>query len=320
MEDEIATSAAMNIIDVEDLTKVYETGFRKGNIVALDNVSLSIKQGEIFGLLGPNGAGKTTLFKVLLGVTQLTSGMAAISGLPPSNPRSRQNVGYLPENHRFPDHQTGLGLLEFTGRLHNMRQADIDSRTDELLEVVGMTRWAGIKIRKYSKGMAQRIGLAQALIAEPEILLLDEPTDGVDPVGKIEIRGVLEKVRDGGKSIVLNSHLLSEVESVADRVAILSKGRLLKVGSVDLLTSRRNQYEVEASIGNKHIELPPEMGKVVAYTKQGLIVELTEEKHINHVIDQLRRKDVAIRSVKPMKVSLEQSFLETITEDGEKSA
>ena len=310
----------MNIIDVEDLTKVYETGFRKGNIVALDNVSLSIKQGEIFGLLGPNGAGKTTLFKVLLGVTQLTSGMATISGLPPSNPRSRQNVGYLPENHRFPDHQTGLGLLEFTGRLHNMRQADLDSRTDELLELVGMTRWAGVKIRKYSKGMAQRIGLAQALIADPEILLLDEPTDGVDPVGKIEIRGVLEKVRDEGKSIVLNSHLLSEVESVADRVAILSNGRLLKVGSVDLLTSRRNQYEVEASIGNKHIELPPEMGKVVAYTKQGLIVELTEEKYINHVIDQLRRKDVAIRSVKPMKVSLEQSFLETITEDGEKPA
>ena len=320
MEDEIATSAAMNIIDVEDLTKVYETGFRKGNIVALDNVSLSIKQGEIFGLLGPNGAGKTTLFKVLLGVTQLTSGMATISGLPPSNPRSRQNVGYLPENHRFPDHQTGLGLLEFTGRLHSMRQTDLDSRTDELLELVGMTRWAGVKIRKYSKGMAQRIGLAQALIAEPEILLLDEPTDGVDPVGKIEIRGVLEKVRDEGKSIVLNSHLLSEVESVADRVAILSNGRLLKVGSVDLLTSRRNQYEVEASIGNKHIELPPEMGKVVAYTKQGLIVELTEEKYINHVIDQLRRKDVAIRSVKPMKVSLEQSFLETITEDGEKPA
>ncbi len=310
----------MNIVEVDDLTKVYETGFRKGNLVALDDVSLSIKQGEIFGLLGPNGAGKTTLFKVLLGITQLTSGTAAISGLPPSNPRSRQSVGYLPENHRFPDHLTGLSLLEFTGRLHSMRQADLDSRTEELLELVGMARWAGVKIRKYSKGMAQRIGLAQALIADPEILLLDEPTDGVDPLGKIEIRDVLRKVRDEGKSIVLNSHLLSEVEEVADRVAILSKGRLLKVGSVALLTSRRNQYEVEADIGNRRIELPQEMGKIVAYTNQGLLVELTEEKYINYVIDQLRRKDIAIKSVKPMKVSLEQSLLETITEDGEKSA
>ncbi len=307
----------MNIVDVRELTKVYKGSTRRRSVVALDSVTLSVEEGEVFGLLGPNGAGKTTFLKVLLGITQVTSGSVSISGFVPSEPRSRQKVGYLPENHRFPGYLTGLGLLEFTGRLHGMAQSNIDTRADYLLELVGMNRWANTKVKKYSKGMSQRIGLAQALMCDPEILLLDEPTDGVDPVGKIDIRRVLEKARNEGKSIVLNSHLLSEVEAVADRVAILSRGKLIRISTVDALTSRASQFEIEADIGSQVIEVPSEVGKIISISSKGLIVELVEQENINYIIDRLRMKRISIRSVKPMKVSLEQSFIETITASGE---
>ncbi|NOY88714.1 MAG: ABC transporter ATP-binding protein [FCB group bacterium] len=304
----------MNVVVVEELTKIYHTGMKKGDIVALDRFSLTVEQGEIFGVLGPNGAGKTTLLKTLLGITQITSGAVFINGLPPSNPESRKKVGYLPENHRFPDHLTGLGLLEFTGRLCGLNQNDIDSRTSSLLEMVGMDKWANMKIKKYSKGMLQRIGLAQALIVNPEIIFLDEPTDGVDPVGKAEIKQMMKTIRDEGKTIILNSHLLSEVESVADRVAILSHGRLVKVGTVDEFTTRKSQYEIEADFGDRLIEIPEEIGKKISLSTNRLIVVLKEERNINYIIDQLRLKKINIHSVQPIKVSLEQSFMETLSQ------
>ena len=307
----------MNIVVVEDLTKIYQTGMKKGGITALDGVSLTVEQPEIFGLLGPNGAGKTTLFKTLLGITQVTSGYATIAGLPPDNPTSRKKVGYLPENHRFPDHLTGLGLLEFTGRLHAMGRSAIESRAQMLLEMVGMERWGNTKISKYSKGMQQRIGLAQAMVADPEILFLDEPTDGVDPVGKTEIKKVLQKIRDEGKSIILNSHLLSEVEAVADRVAILSHGKVIRIGTVDELTSRDSQYEIIAEFGNKLFDIPEKVGKKISLAMDRLVVQLSDSKKINWIIDQLRINKIDIMSVKPIKITLEQSFIETL---GEKKA
>ncbi|UCD63247.1 MAG: ABC transporter ATP-binding protein [Candidatus Zixiibacteriota bacterium] len=304
----------MNVVVTEDLTKIYNAGMKKGGITALDGLSLAIGQPEIFGLLGPNGAGKTTLLKVLLGITRISAGSATIVGLPPDNPASRRKVGYLPENHRFPPHLSGLGLLEFTGRLYGLRRNVIDSRAGSLLDMVDMDKWANTKITKYSKGMQQRIGLAQAMMSDPEILFLDEPTDGVDPVGKTEIRKVLQKIRDEGKSILLNSHLLSEVESVADRVGILSRGKLIKTGSVDELTSRESQFEIEAEFGNKLFEIPAEVGKKISLSMNRLIVELKDEKQVNWIIDHLRLKKINIRAVKPIKISLEQSFIETVTE------
>ncbi len=306
----------MSVIETHDLSKIYRTGMRKGDIVALDRATISIEPGEIFGLLGPNGAGKTTMFRLLLGLTHATSGSATLFGHPPDEPRSRQKLGYLPENHRFPTHLTGHGLLLSTGRLYGMAGSDIEHRADELLELVSMDKWRDTKIGKYSKGMLQRIGLAQALIADPEVLLLDEPTDGVDPMGRVEIRDVLTKIRDRGRTIILNSHLLSEVEAVADRVAILQKGHVLKVSSVEALTSRQSQYEIEAEMGSKHIDLPEEVGRILAVTSKGLLVELADPENINVVIDRLRMKRISIRSVKPMKVSLEQSFVEAVTESG----
>ncbi|MCB2229211.1 ABC transporter ATP-binding protein [bacterium] len=302
----------MNIVSVENVVKIYHTGMKRGNITALNEVSLSIDQAEIFGLLGPNGAGKTTLMKVLLGITRATSGGVTVMGLSPADAGSREKVGYLPENHRFPNHLTGIGLLELAGRMCGMSNAEIKTRADELLPLVGMDKWAHTKIRKYSKGMAQRIGLAQALINDPDLVCLDEPTDGVDPVGKIEIREVLQRIKEQGKSVLLNSHLLSEVESVADRVAILSKGRVRRVDTVKHLTSRQLEYEFEAEIGDRFLDIPPEIGKQVAVTANGMRVELKSREGVTHIIDMLRQRRINIYAVTPVKMSLEQSFIELI--------
>jgi ABC-2 type transport system ATP-binding protein len=309
----------MHVIEIQDLTKVYQTGLKKGNIVALGGVSFNVEQGEIFGLLGPNGAGKTTLVKTLLGITRITSGSALLCGLPPENPLSRLKVGFLPENHRFPPHLTGMGLLELAGRLHGLSQISLDKVLDRLLELVGMEKWANTRLSKYSKGMSQRIGLAQAMIAEPDLLLLDEPTDGVDPVGKAEIKEVLTRIKDEGKTVLLNSHLLSEVETVADRVAILVRGKLARIGTIDEFTTKGLRYQILADIGEKRVEIPEAVGKLIRITTKEMIVELQREESINQVIDQLRLSRISIKSVQPVKISLEQSFLETISSSGDGS-
>jgi len=307
----------MNIIETRDLTKIYQTGLKKGNVVAVDGVSLEVKPGEVFGLLGPNGAGKTTFVKALLGVTAITSGEALINGLPPSDPTSRDKVGFLPENCRFPVHLTGLGLLEFSGRLCGLKQSEIEERAVKLLKMVDMEKWANTKIRKYSKGMAERVGLAQSLIGDPDVVFLDEPTDGIDPVGKKEIREVLRRIREQGKTVFLNSHLLSEVEAVADRVAILSRGKLVKTGTVESLTVRASQYEIEADIKNERIEIPEEIGQRISITAKGMIVALNNPESINQIIDELRLRHISIRSVQPMRQTLEQSFFEAVADETE---
>lgn len=302
----------MNIVLTENLTKVYHAGMKKGGVTALDELSIGITSGEIFGLLGPNGAGKTTLFKVLLGITQKSSGKATLMGVSAGKPESRNKIGYLPENHRFPDHLTGKGLISLTGKMCGVSKSDINERIEHLLELVDMSRWGETKIKKYSKGMLQRIGLAQAMINDPEVLFLDEPTDGVDPVGKAEIKEAMIKIREQGKTIILNSHLLSEVETVADRVGILSRGRLVRIGTVDELTSRKLQYEIIAKFGEQLFKVSEDVGTMISLARDRLVVELIKEDGINHIIDQIRIKKIPIVSVKPLKISLEQSFMETI--------
>ncbi|MEW5795710.1 MAG: ABC transporter ATP-binding protein [Candidatus Zixiibacteriota bacterium] len=304
----------MRVIEVQNLTKVYTTHLKKGNVVALDQVSLGVDQGEIFGLLGPNGAGKTTLVKALLGITRPTAGDILINGLRPDDPASRSKVGFLQENPRFPEHLTGCGLLRLAGQLAGMSESTIADRSLLLLELVGMGKWADTKTSKYSKGMTQRIGLAQALIADPDIVILDEPTDGIDPIGKVETRDVLKRIRDQGKTVFLNSHLLGEVELVADRVAILSRGRLVKVATVNELTVRDNVYEIEADIGNIQIDVPENIGKIVLIKTTGLTIELVRPENINFVVDQLRLHRINIWSVQPARLTLERSFVDAVSE------
>jgi ABC-2 type transport system ATP-binding protein len=302
----------MDIIRIQGLSHTYRQRMSSHAVQALRDVSFEVNRGEIFALLGPNGAGKTTLVKSLLGIVHPSAGDVTINGFTPDDPRSRLSVGYLGEHHRFPQYFTGLGLLEFAGALHGLDPDETQDRAQVLLPMVGMEKWAETRLSKYSKGMSQRIGLAQALISDPEIIILDEPTDGVDPVGRHEIRAVMGRLREAGKTILLNSHLLSEVETIADRAAILVKGELLRVASVSELTVRPNQYKIEAEFGDTFIDIDSEIGRRISISATVLMVELVSEEKINDLIDKLRIMKIPIRSVAPMKGSLEQSFMDAI--------
>jgi ABC-2 type transport system ATP-binding protein len=198
--------------------------------VALHDLSLTVKRGEIFGFLGPNGAGKTTTIKILTGLVRASAGQARILGRPIEDRRARRLVGYLPETFRFHEWLTGSGLLDFHGRLAGLSSAQLRRRIPEVLEKVGLAGRGGDRISTYSKGMTQRIGLAQALIHRPEVVLLDEPTSALDPVGRREVRDLIRALRAEGTTVFLNSHLLSEIELVSDRVAIVDRGRVVRSG------------------------------------------------------------------------------------------
>ncbi len=302
----------MLAISSTSLSKTYNSGlFRRESVTALSNFSLEVEEGQIFSLLGPNGAGKTTFIKVLLSITFPTSGSAAILGQQLPNVRVKSNVGYLPENHRYPGYLTGEQVLRFFGQLSEVGRSDLDSRITKLMDLVGMSKWASMKTKKYSKGMMQRIGLAQALVNDPKVIFLDEPTDGVDPLGRKEIRDVLKTLKDEGKTIFLNSHLLSEVELISDRVAILDKGKLLKVGTVDELTSSGSVYSIginsalPASLKNEMNT----MGLAWTEGENSIQAEFRTNAELNRMIDLLRSSDVEITSVIRQKNSLEESFI-----------
>ncbi len=210
-----------------------------GRIQALKGVSITVERGEIFGLLGQNGAGKTTLIKILLGILNATDGSAQLLDEPVGKVAVRKRIGYLPEDHRFPDYHTGASLLEYYGTLLEMPRSKRRARIPEILEVVGIKGRMHSKIRTYSKGMKQRLGIAQALMHDPEVIFLDEPTDGVDPVGRREIRELMQELKKRGTTMFLNSHLLGEVELICDRVAILDRGEVIRLGGIAELTQQK---------------------------------------------------------------------------------
>lgn len=304
----------MNVIEIENVTKVFETKFKKRKVTALNNFSLQIPRGIIFGLLGPNGAGKTTLVKILLGIVFPTAGSAKVLEEDISNYRIKKKIGYLPENHQYPNYLTGEQTLKWFARLSGMQDNLIDLKMDELLNVVKLSEWRKTKIKNYSKGMLQRLGLAQAMMNDPDVLFLDEPTDGVDPIGRKEIRDLLIGFKQQGKTIFLNSHLLSEVEMISDRVAILNKGELLKEGTTDDLTSEKEIYEFNfepAAVDAESIFNSMQ----IAFNKLALnrySVKLTGEQQLNALIDLMRKNNVLIKSIIPQKVSLEEMFISLI--------
>ena len=305
----------MSAIATENLTKVFSSGLgRRREVRALTDVTIQVEQGEIFGLLGPNGAGKTTFIKILLSLTHATTGTASVLGLPVSERRARTRIGYLPENHRFPGYLTGAEALSFFGRLSGMSSGAVASAMPRLLELVGMSQWKGMRVKRYSKGMLQRLGLAQALLHDPDLLFLDEPTDGVDPVGRKEIRDVLRSLRDAGKTIFLNSHLLSEVEVISDRVAVLNRGAVAAIGSVEELTRIEARYIValEGEL-NADVQLDIRSRAYrVDYSPGSLTVETKTLEDLNRLIDILRRHGVLITAITPQRASLEDSFMNLV--------
>jgi len=303
-------------IKVEGITKVFRSRMRGREVRALSEVSLEVRRGEIFGLLGPNGAGKTTLIKILLGSLRPGAGWARINGYEVTQSGARDKVGYLPENHRFPSYLTGRQLLMIYGGMAGIDTSELKKKIPGLLELVGMKGWERNGIKEYSKGMMQRLGVAQVLISDPDILFLDEPTDGVDPIGRHAIRNIFLEQKRQGRTMFLNTHLLSEAEAICDRVAVLDKGRVVKVGSPRELVEIGIQYTIETAglDSGTTDELTQKFDRVtISGGTIGVILDKADE--INGLIDLLRARQVMIISVAPQKLSLEESFIRLIKGD-----
>jgi ABC-2 type transport system ATP-binding protein len=307
-----------SVVEINNLTKDYEAGFwRKRKVRALDGLSLSVNRGEIFGFLGANGAGKTTTLKLLMRLIFPTHGSARILGHDIANVSMHSRIGYLPENPYFYDYLTAMELLEFFGQIFGFSNSERNRKAKELLARTKLSesKW-NTQLRKFSKGMLQRVGLAQSLINQPEIVFLDEPMSGLDPIGRREVRDLIAELRQEGTTVFMCSHILSDIEVLCDRVAILKRGRLAQVGSLDELRQRvvgRDRIEVVVS-GTTETALKPHLGREIDFqlfsTPAGLKIEVGQEKEVDHVIAALRTVGGKLISVQPIKQSLEELFLD----------
>jgi ABC-2 type transport system ATP-binding protein len=278
----------------------------------VDGVSLRVERGTAFGLLGPNGAGKTTFVKMLLGVIRPTAGGARLFGYDARIPSSRRPAGYLPENHRFPTYLTGAGMLDFYAALSGMETRARRKRIPELLALVGIGKWANVRLKKYSKGMLQRLGLAQALMHSPSLLMLDEPSDGVDPIGRREIREILRSLEEKGVTIFINSHLLAEVELFCREVAILHQGRVALLGQVKELTAGKG-YRLSAAAVPDALADALRVRAAGFANKDGLFeFQFTSREEVNEAVDLLRAERCPIEEVTRTSSTLEDVFMRTI--------
>ncbi len=307
------------ILEINNLSKDYEKGFwRKTKIRALDDLTLCVEDGQIFGFLGGNGAGKSTTIKLLMSLIFPTGGSAKILGQDISDVKMRAKIGYCPENPYFYDYLKASELMNYFGELFGLDSSTRKTRTAELLTRVGLDEkdWDR-QLRKYSKGMLQRVGIAQSLINDPEIVFLDEPMSGLDPVGRREIRELIADLRGHGKTVFMSSHILSDIEALCDNVAILRRGKLVAEGNLhDLLTkSGENQvFEVNAK-GISAKELEPAVGGIpgiiIAAKPNGATIEVRKEEDIERVLAELRKIGGKLVSIQPVKLSLEEFFVDS---------
>ncbi len=278
----------------------------------MDGVSLQVRRGAVFGLLGPNGAGKTTFVKTLLSAVRPTRGTALIFGRDASQPEARRPIGYLPENHRFPTYFTGAGMLDFYAALSGVNASRRKKLIPEQLELVGLSQWAGMRIGKYSKGMLQRLGLAQALIHSPTILILDEPTDGVDPVGRRQIRDILGGFEQRGVTIFVNSHLLAEVETLCREVAILDKGKVALSGKMQDLTAGKG-YRLTVAQPPEALAEELRVGATSMAVRDGFVdFQFPTRELVNGAVDLLRAQRCDIEALVPTTSTLEDVFVRTV--------
>jgi ABC-2 type transport system ATP-binding protein len=303
-------------IRVQGLSKTYSRRLFKKGFKALDDVSIEVGRGSVFGLLGPNGAGKTTLIKILLGLVRDFEGQASLFDEPAGSVASRRRVGYLPEAHRLPTYLTGRQVMELFGQMCGRDMGFLRERIPTLLEKVGMAKDADRKMREYSKGMMQRIGLAQALIHEPELVFLDEPTDGVDPIGRAAIREIVMDLKSRGVTIFINSHLLMEVELMCDRVVIMDHGRILRQGTIEELTPRTGVAEFTIPMPNPEVErLLAGLGRDFTFTTRGFDIAVTDDE-LDQCVDRLRAAGISVRGILSRRLNLEQAFIGLVKQEG----
>lgn len=312
-------------VDLRNVTKTYA-----GGVHALRGVELAVPRGAVFGLLGPNGAGKSTLVKLMLTVIHPTTAEGTVLGEPIGHLRTLARIGYLPEHHRYPAYLTGRQVIEFFGALAGMDRSTRKRRCAELLDLVGMAGWAERRLGTYSKGMQQRVGLAAALVNDPDLVVLDEPTDGVDPVGRREIRDVLARMREDGRTVLLNSHLLSEVEMVCTQVALMVQGKVIRRGTIEELTRESARYEIllRQAPPAWALDAATNGGTVGARVERGagpltnavdptgelqrLVLPQLSDERAQWIMDRLRAEGCAIIAVTPVRETLEDLFIRAV--------
>jgi ABC-2 type transport system ATP-binding protein len=305
------------IIEIENLSKDYEVGFwKKKKVRALDRLTLNVEGGQIFGFLGGNGAGKTTTIKILMSLIYPTEGRARILGEDISNVRMHSRIGYCPENPYFYDYLKATELMNYFGELFGFEPATRKRKTEELLTQVGLEEKAwNRQLRKFSKGMLQRVGLAQALINDPEIVFLDEPMSGLDPIGRREIRELIASLREQGTTVFMSTHILSDIEALCDNVAILRKGKLAATGKLDdLLNEAGERQSFEINVKGVAAEtlraaITQIAGAEVFAKASGANIQVLEESDIDKILQITREKGGRLVSVQPVKQSLEELFV-----------
>jgi len=306
----------MPTLRIEGLTKHYARGFRREKVRALEDLHLEVEKGEIFGFLGPNGAGKTTTIKLLLRLIFPTRGKAWILDRPVEDRASRQHVGYMPENPYFYRFLSGEEFLRFYGKLNGISSPALSRKIAELIRLVGLQHAARMRIGEYSRGMVQRIGLAQAMIKDPHIILLDEPLSGLDPIGRAEVRDFILKLRERGTTIFFCSHILSDVESICERVAILNRGRLLRTGGIsELMRAGRSSFE--AAVRNHTPAAAAALSALASeHWEHGgvLHLRLDDEAKVNEFLARVQSAGASLLSLQERRESLESYFVRVIGE------
>jgi ABC-2 type transport system ATP-binding protein len=304
-------SSVLAVIETERLRKTF------GSTVAVDDLSLSVRPGEIFGFLGPNGAGKTTSIKMLLALVTPSGGRGAVLGRPLGDRAARARIGFLPEHFRFHDSLTGRELLRFHGRLHRLKGMPLESRIDTLLARVDLIDAADRRIRGYSKGMLQRIGLAQALIHEPDLVFLDEPTSGLDPLGRLLVRDIISELRARGTTVFLNSHLLGEVEATCDRVAFVKQGRVVHVMSLTEMTTACVEVEMRIDpIDDGLLAALRQFGSNVVRAGSNVVrTHVGDEQVLPSIAACLVGRGVKIYALHGRRKSLEEWFVDVMGDD-----
>ena len=301
----------VDAIETQLLRKVF------GDYAAVKGLTLQVKQGEVFGFLGPNGAGKTTSMKMLLGLISPTSGEASLLGKPIGNQEAMRRLGFLPEHFRFQEWLTADEFLLLHGQLLGMKKDDLQQRRDELLERVGLTPFRNKQLRTFSKGMLQRVGLAQALLNRPALVFLDEPTSGLDPVGRRLVRDVIREVSAQGTSVFLNSHLLSEIEVTCDRVAFIQHGEVVRVIELASLSSDKTSVTIRVSnLAAESLNGLSQWGREIQMDGEFVHMIIASDTVLPDVTRYLVSQDAEVYSITPNRTSLEDIFIETVGKDG----
>ncbi len=301
------------VLVLEDLRKVFRGHLGIGRTVAVDGLGLTVRRGEIFGLLGPNGAGKTTTLKLMLGLLRPDGGRVRLFGLPPTAPAARARTGFLPEQPYFYAYLTTEEFLDFYGRLRGLDRRERRQEIPRLIARVGLKGRERTPLRKFSKGMLQRIGLAQALLGEPELVILDEPMSGLDPVGRREVRDLILSLREAKRTVFFSSHILQDAEMICDRVAILSAGRLRAVGRLDEMIQRSVSWFEVTVVGAAADGLP---GEKVAVSGEETLLRIGDVEELTRLLSAAREAGGQVLSVWPRRRTLEDLFLEEIARSG----